>query len=346
MGDKLRTTANTFAALLVALGISLFVYSPGAAALSQQLSPPLLLSPNDKDIVKGINFTQSWGAVEGAHAYEYESYNDAARTQLRAKQEVRGTSKTVSKVPDGTFWWRARAVDDKDKTGQWSSLRRITTDSTPPTIRPIQTIGDKPVQGTVRFVFESVDKHPWRITSGVFSEVPPNGLPIGELDDDSVAEAIDVNVTTRATLNINTLTMPNGKETIIINVEDRAGNVHEERFYFTVANPVPSPETPQQTTPGSTKPKLTQNIEKVSSSQGTGRQGLPVAAPETSENLPETEAGKVLSLHTEQDKAATVAKPDEAKKISKSSYWLPIGVITALLLALGIVKLAQRRVGS
>lgn len=322
MGDKLRTITVISATLLLAVGMPLFANVQMAAAESQPLSAPLLLSPADKDIVKGTKFTQSWTAVAGAEHYEYESYNDSHKTQLRARQEVNGTSKTVAKVPDSTFWWRVRAVGAQDKPGQWSALRRITTDNVAPTIRPLQTIGDKPVQGTVRFVFESVDKHPWRVTSGVFSEVPPGGIPIGSPDDDEgVAEAIDVNVTTKATLNINTLTMPNGRETIIINVEDRAGNIREERFYFTVANPTPSPEAPQTGATTPTAPRLVQTTEKVVKKPSQGRT-VQMSAAESAENLPTTEAGKVLGVHTQQhNEEAAAAKSIKPKDANQTSYW-------------------------
>jgi hypothetical protein len=318
-------------------------------AATNSLVPPQLLTPTDKAVVKGLNFKQLWTPVPGAHSYEYVSYNDNSMHHVRAKQKVAGTSKTVAKVADGTFWWRVRAVDAQRKTGPWSSLRQVTTDTEPPSINPLETIGDMPVQGTVRFVFESVDEHPYRITSGVFSEVPPNGMPTGsELDQEqeSVAEAVDVNVRAKVTLNINTLTMPNGRETIIVNVEDRAGNVREERFYFTVANPSTTPENPPAEPTNPATPKLTQTVQKAASttSKAKTRTNLQINTRDDSEGLPATNAGRVLGVSTRPENAKQTASKKVANDQPEiADYWYLGGSLVVLTAVLAGVKLAQRR---
>lgn len=345
MRDKLRTTATITATFVLVMCGSVQV----AFASVNPLVSPQLLVPADKAVVKGLDFKQSWSAVEGARSYEYESYNDSRMHQLRAKQKVSGTSKTVARVADGTFWWRVRAVGSQQETGQWSSLRQVTTDSVAPTIHPLETIGDTPVQGTVRFVFESYDKHPYRITSGVFSEVPPNGLPTGndlDQEQENVAEAVDVNVKAKVTLNINTLTMPNGRETIIVNVEDRAGNIHEERFYFTIANPTTTPEASPVvgTTPAG--PKLTQTVQQaaVSVPRPKAKTDLQLSARNDAEELPATETGKVLGVATQpEDAVASSTKKSANERLESGNYWYLAAIFLLLSMILGGAKLAQRR---
>src|SRR5690242_19694547 len=104
MRDKLRTLVIITATFVLVMCGGVQV----AFAATGPLPSPRLLTPTDKAVVKGLNFKQSWTAIEGAHSYEYVSYNDAHMRHVRAKQEVSGASKTVARVADGTFWWRVR----------------------------------------------------------------------------------------------------------------------------------------------------------------------------------------------------------------------------------------------
>jgi hypothetical protein len=334
--------------LLLMVSVPFFGGVQMVSAEAKPLDAPMLLRPAEKTIVKGVGFSQSWTTVGGARHYEYESYNDANKTRLRARQEVSGTSKTIAKVPDGTFWWRVRAIDMQGNAGRWSELWRVTTDSEAPTIHPIETIGDKPVQGTVRFVFETIDKNPWRVTTGVFSEVPPNGMPTPTEDDEDVEEAVGVNVRTKATLNINTLTMPNGRETIIVNVEDRAGNVREERFYFTVANPAPATDTPPAANTGSPvpdTPRLTQVVAKASTPKAQPT-SLPIGAAESVEMLPAATVGKVLGMETKQSAvASSTHKPVKIKDADMSGYWYVAGGFV-MVSVLGTLLFIRRQMTS
>lgn len=99
------------------------------------LAAPTLLSPADNAIVNGTTLTNSWSPVEGATKYQYQSFHNAAATNLRWDETFNATSKTATNVPNGTtFWWRVRALDNNGKESTWSSLWKVTIDNNKPSI--------------------------------------------------------------------------------------------------------------------------------------------------------------------------------------------------------------------
>lgn len=115
------------------------------------LAVPTLTAPKDGAVVKGASVTNSWNAVTGANSYVYESYHDAAATDVRWTQSITGTSKTATNVNDATFWWRVKAVRADGAESKWSQLRKVTVDNTPPettlNVSPV-TNGKLTVSGT------------------------------------------------------------------------------------------------------------------------------------------------------------------------------------------------------
>ncbi|HEY5695597.1 MAG TPA: Ig-like domain-containing protein [Candidatus Saccharimonadales bacterium] len=128
--------------LALVLGMLLFVSAPVygmlshvASALTTGLAAPVLTSPANNAVVNGATLTNSWQPVTGAVKYEYQSYNDAAASQLRFASTYTTTSKTATSVADGTvFWWRVRAVDATGTTSNWSDLWKVTIDNTAPSV--------------------------------------------------------------------------------------------------------------------------------------------------------------------------------------------------------------------
>ena len=113
----------TLAAAVVALAV------PSAA---DALSAPRLASPGNGARVQQLP-ALTWNAVRGAAAYEYEV---SANSHFSAITLGRGTGKGVSHtynlaaalektVPDGTYYWRVRALTSKDRTGPWSRVRQV-----------------------------------------------------------------------------------------------------------------------------------------------------------------------------------------------------------------------------
>lgn len=95
---------------------------------------PSLSAPANNAFVNGASLTNSWTAVSDAQHYVYESYHDADATSLRWRENTTATSKTVTSVPDATFWWRVKAVDAAGNSSAWSPLWKVTVDSTVPTV--------------------------------------------------------------------------------------------------------------------------------------------------------------------------------------------------------------------
>lgn len=75
----------------------------------------------------------AWSGVRGAAQYEYQLAADTHfASVVLGTGPGRGASRTHNlaaaldkEVPDGTYYWRVRAVTAKDKPGPWSHVRRI-----------------------------------------------------------------------------------------------------------------------------------------------------------------------------------------------------------------------------
>jgi hypothetical protein len=101
----------------------------------EPLTGPELVSPANDDIVKGVTLTNKWAAVDGAAKYIYESYKNAAATQLRWHEETTATQKSATNVANGTtFWWRVKSVDADGNVSAWSPLWKVTVDNVAPTV--------------------------------------------------------------------------------------------------------------------------------------------------------------------------------------------------------------------
>ena len=98
------------------------------------LAAPTLVSPHDEAVVNGASLTNSWGSVNNATKYEYESFNSSDTSHSPRYDHVyTSTSKTAHNVADGTvFYWRVRALDQYGKPGQWSALWKVTVDNKAP----------------------------------------------------------------------------------------------------------------------------------------------------------------------------------------------------------------------
>jgi hypothetical protein len=117
--------------LLAALAV---LVSLGAAtsADAAKLRAPSPAGPSNGARVQQLPAI-SWGAVKGAASYEYEVSADARFSSLAlGKGTGKGVSHTYNlsaaldkTVPDGTYFWRVRAVSAKDKPGAWSRTRKL-----------------------------------------------------------------------------------------------------------------------------------------------------------------------------------------------------------------------------
>ncbi|MFZ2984831.1 MAG: right-handed parallel beta-helix repeat-containing protein, partial [Candidatus Moraniibacteriota bacterium] len=100
---------------------------------------PLLNTPSDGFVTKGVAFTQKWFAVSDAVLYEYQSCNtDPGDTgdscgSVKWTQSFTGLTKSVGAgQPDSQFWWRVRAKDAAGNWSGWSESRELKIDNTAP----------------------------------------------------------------------------------------------------------------------------------------------------------------------------------------------------------------------
>jgi hypothetical protein len=91
------------------------------------MSPPLLVSPEDRSVAAPGNIALQWSAVGGAIGYDPQVYSSPAAeptSMVRGPGFVEGLE-FVASMHDftGTYWWRVRAVYPGDIRGPWSELR-------------------------------------------------------------------------------------------------------------------------------------------------------------------------------------------------------------------------------
>jgi hypothetical protein len=118
-----RVGALVLAATLFALGTLI-----SATAAQARMKAPVLQGPaNDAQVQSLPAFT--WGSVRGAASYQFEfsadgSFSSGVNGFGTGPVSLDTTAITNDHaIPDGTYYWRARAVTSTDATGRWSPTR-------------------------------------------------------------------------------------------------------------------------------------------------------------------------------------------------------------------------------
>ena len=94
---------------------------------------PAILAPTET-LTNDNTPDYSWGAVDGAVAYEIQIATDSKyRTIVRLDDALNSTSYTPSALPDGRYYWRVRALNQAYLDGPWAS-HTLTIDTLPPPI--------------------------------------------------------------------------------------------------------------------------------------------------------------------------------------------------------------------
>lgn len=116
-------------------------------------SKPTLISPDHNSRVNGALLVNKWHAASGAAKYIYQSYNNAAATQIRYTETTANLQKSAANVANGTtFWWRVKAVDVAGNESAWSDLWKVTIDNTTPTATlGFAGVGPSVISFTVQF---------------------------------------------------------------------------------------------------------------------------------------------------------------------------------------------------
>lgn len=102
------------------------------ASVIARLRAPALQSPSNGVSVESLPAFE-WKAVAHAASYQFELAADPrfaslVRRTLSGQGSLKSynTAATLDKtVPDGTYYWRVRALSAKDKSGPWSPTRRV-----------------------------------------------------------------------------------------------------------------------------------------------------------------------------------------------------------------------------
>ena len=97
---------------------------------------PVLFTPLNNTYIKGDSVVNEWSVVDDATEYFYESYYDQETSNLKCNQIIFApdNSNIISTATDDTFWWRVKSIDNAENKSQWSELRKLIIDKTPPII--------------------------------------------------------------------------------------------------------------------------------------------------------------------------------------------------------------------
>lgn len=144
-----------------AAGVGIFredtAWAPyGTVALkitATKIAAPTFLAPANNSYVDGVSLTNSWSPVSGAVSYEYQSYNDDAKTSIRFTQTLAATSKTATNVADASFWWNVRSIDAYGNKSDWSATNKVTVDTTAPGVVTLTAPANNATQNSNDFYF-------------------------------------------------------------------------------------------------------------------------------------------------------------------------------------------------
>jgi hypothetical protein len=109
------------------------------ASARRALKPPRQLSPAPNATVKAVP-SFSWARVRGAVKYEFQLAADPAFESIvlghgRGSFQTTNVFASVEKtLADGSYFWRVRAIDKRDRAGRWTKARSLSKVwGTPPT---------------------------------------------------------------------------------------------------------------------------------------------------------------------------------------------------------------------
>ncbi|MDI6782044.1 MAG: cohesin domain-containing protein, partial [bacterium] len=116
----------------------------GCLAIVKLPETPTLISPDDGVLTVSTALDYQWNTVDGANYYIFELSNNASFSSIGFS----GTT-TLSiynpgvSLPDDTYYWRVRAVNDAGLMGAWSNVRsvRVTTVVFKPIVTTTQLAG-------------------------------------------------------------------------------------------------------------------------------------------------------------------------------------------------------------
>jgi hypothetical protein len=138
-----KTAVSRLSAAFAATFVVLLLVSAAAQA---HLAAPRLRSPSNRSTVQALPAFK-WRSVRRAAKYEFEfsanrNFSSGVSGFGVGPIGVDTTAITnVETIPNGTYYWRVRAVSAKDVPGRWSAMRRLTKrwSTAPKLLSPIDT---------------------------------------------------------------------------------------------------------------------------------------------------------------------------------------------------------------
>lgn len=123
------------------------VLAGNTAQRTRVLQSPLLLTPEQGDIIYTGRAPLSWETYDGAAGYWLEVAMDPAFNQMRISEwGIRETAFLADSLPPARYHWRVAALDQLGLPGEWSTAQEFTlrSDTTPPFLTLLS-----PASGTI-----------------------------------------------------------------------------------------------------------------------------------------------------------------------------------------------------
>lgn len=155
-GDDDQATTETLEGTVSVAGSTAAVpVSAGFGTRVERDQPPLppvaLLPPPDLSGLPSINSSATlriaWQGVAGAKAYRVQLATDAEFHAVTADTVTSGEMASLTDVPDGNYWLRARSIDGMGLEGE-DAVRRITQHLLPDPPRPVAPANAAKITGT------------------------------------------------------------------------------------------------------------------------------------------------------------------------------------------------------
>jgi len=95
-----------------------------------------LVAPLDGLSINNNTPTFSWNSAQNGNTYEIQISSDQAFKNL-AQDHTSGVAEVsyrASTLPDGSYYWRVRAISDRSVVGSWSDVHSLAIDTVPPPV--------------------------------------------------------------------------------------------------------------------------------------------------------------------------------------------------------------------
>lgn len=118
--------------ILRSQGFACYVLTYSATALGA----PTQIAPANNSVVSSHDFPMSWSDYPAGTTFQiFSTTNDPGTSPVVTdpiKTELFPNPAPLTGVPDAVYWWQVRAIDPDGNVGAWSSIWKVTVDTTVP----------------------------------------------------------------------------------------------------------------------------------------------------------------------------------------------------------------------